>query len=92
MTIRVVQFTDTGEWYAGTRSKQEPFILPLDVWAAGIGQAHGRRVEGFEFDNPADDPRTGVLVEDVPLPVPDPEGEPLTAEENKQLRALLRAP
>ena len=72
MPTRVIQFTDTGEWYAGTRSKDEPFRQSLDAWAARIGQAHGRPAAGFEFDDPADDPRTGVLVEDAPTPPPPP--------------------
>jgi|GEM_PF-5769126 hypothetical protein len=92
MPTRVIQFTDTGEWYAGTRSKDELFSQPLGAWATRIGQAHGRPAEGFEFDDPADDPRAGVLVEDAPTPAPDTEGAPLTPEENKQLRALLRNP
>ncbi len=72
--IRVCQFTDTAEWYAGSKSKDGPFRQPLDEWAAQIGRAHSRPVQGFEFDDLADDPRTGTLVHD---PVVAPEPHPL---------------
>lgn len=91
MPTRACQFTDTGEWYAGSKTKGGEFRQPLDEWAAQIGAAHDRPVEGFEFED--DDPRSGTLVEDVTPPgaIPDPDEAPLTPAENKAVRALLGA-
>lgn len=93
MPTRVCQFTDTSEWYAGSKTK-DSFREPLEDWVAQIGEAHDRPVEGFEFEASPDDPRTGTLVEDAP-PDPgtlrDPQEAPLTPTENKALRTLLAA-
>ncbi len=68
MPTRVCIFTDTGNWYAGSRSKDAPFKRPLQEWADQIGRAHNRPAEGFEFEDGEEDPRTGVLVPDPTSP------------------------
>jgi hypothetical protein len=90
---RVCQFTDTGEWYAGARTMEgDEFNQPIEEWATQIGEAHGRPVEGFEFSQEQDDPRTGTLVEDAPgdpLTSPDPALAEFTPDERKRVRELL---
>jgi len=84
MTTRVVKFTDTGEWYAGAKTK-DFFKQDLQAWAAQIGEAHGRPVQGIEIDDPANDPRTGTLVEDAPP-------EPVALDENHEALVAALAP
>ncbi len=70
MRVRTVQFIDTDEWRAGSKSK-EIFTETLDDYAAQIAAAHGRPTRGVEFEGPPggpNDPRTGTLVEDTPAP------------------------
>ncbi len=88
MPTRVCQFTDTDEWYAGSKTKAT-FKQPLDDWAMHIGIAHNRPVQGFEFTAVTDDPRTGVLIEDAPTVSPPAEEAVFTAMERKALRRIL---
>lgn len=70
MRTRTVQFTDTDEWRAGSKSK-ESFTESLDDYAAQIAAALGRPARGVEFEGDPggpNDPRTGTLVEDMPAP------------------------
>jgi|TARA_R110000824_G_scaffold124591_1_gene283206 hypothetical protein len=85
-----VQFTDTDEWWVGSKSKEGGFRQPPAAMEATISAAYGGRPTlVVEFDNPADDPRTGPLVqepEEEPVPTPEPA---LTDAEIVRLRALL---
>jgi len=76
LITRVARFTDSRQWYAGSKSA-EAFRQPLNEWAAQIAAAHGRPVVGFEFTDPADDLRRGIpdsdFVHDPVLPLTDKE-------------------
>ncbi len=70
MRVRTVQFIDTDEWRAGSKSK-DVFVESLDDYAAQIASALSRPTRGVEFEGPPggpNDPRTGTLVEDTPAP------------------------
>lgn len=89
MPHRSVQFTDTGEFWAGSRQLEgRPFRESLADFAAGISAAHGRPCVGIEWGDNDPDPR------DAAPRVQDPPGPPievrpvLTEAEIRKLKAV----
>ena len=91
---RYYRVTGTGEWFQGWSQKVgAEFRSDSTEKAVRVAAAlNVAGVEVVEVDDNTPDPRTGTLLVEPQPSAPDPDELPLTTDERKQLRGLLRAP